>query len=492
MDYEAIIAQKDTQINQQAARIEELIHQISQLQKLIYGRKSERFIPQGDSGQLSIFGDQQSEPSDVEEQKETITYDRSKKKSDHKGRQLLSGCEHLSVEEKIIDTDHDESDIHIGDEVSEKLAYKPGKLYRIRYIRRKYKKANQDTIITAPPVEEPIARCEADVSLLANVVVSKYVDHIPEYRQQQIYKREGVVIAPSTMNGWVHQLSPYMKLMSEYIKQKILQSGYIQQDESTIKVMDGKKQGTHTGYMWVMGAPGLQYVCFEYHKGRGREGPIDNLKDYKGHLQTDAYQVYEMIDKLYGDVEHFNCWAHGRRKFVEAMANDKPRSEYALGQIQKLYAIEQKCRDNGCTYDERKEERQAANPILEQLKDWLDAEAIKVTPRSPIGKAISYLTTRWQKFTKYTGHGIVEIDNNIIENAIRPLALGRKNYLFAGNHDAATTIAYYYTIFGTCKALGVNPYDYMVWFLSKVAYTKLENIGNLAPDAYIKAVKNIT
>ncbi|MFN8339128.1 MAG: IS66 family transposase [Saprospiraceae bacterium] len=445
------------------------------------GANQNDLYPKGMVDNQTVFGDQQSEPSDVEEQKETITYDRSKKKSDHKGRQLLSGCEHLSVEEKIIDTDHDESDIHIGDEVSEKLAYKPGKLYRIRYIRRKYKKANQDTIITAPPVEEPIARCEADVSLLANVVVSKYVDHIPEYRQQQIYKREGVVIAPSTMNGWVHQLSPYMKLMSEYIKQKILQSGYIQQDESTIKVMDGKKQSTQIS----VGARTPELSVYFKYKTAALLFPFIKAICRQTHTKC------EMIDKLYGDVEHFNCWAHGRRKFVEAMANDKQK-QYALGQIQKLYAIEQKCRDNGCTYDDARKKGKAANPILEQLKDWLDAEAIKVTPRSPIGKAISYLTTRWQKFTKYTGHGIVEIDNNIIENAIRPLALGRKNYLFAGNHDAATTIAYYYTIFGTCKALGVNPYDYMVWFLNKVPTISTSEIHHLAPDQFKKSILSLT
>ncbi|MBK7635980.1 MAG: transposase [Saprospiraceae bacterium] len=159
---------------------------------------------------------------------------------------------------------------------------KAGMLFIIRYIRPVYKKADSDTIVTAPAIEEPIAKCEADVSLLADVVVSKFVDHIPEYRQQQIYKRQGVVISSSTMNGWVHQLSPYMKLMSEYIKEQILQSSYIQQDESSIKVMDGKRKASHTGYMWVMGSTELKYVCFEYHKGRGREGPENNYKQYKG------------------------------------------------------------------------------------------------------------------------------------------------------------------------------------------------------------------
>ena len=493
MNYEAVIAQKDAEIKQQAARIEELAHQIAQLQKLIYGRKSERFIPHADTAQLSIFGDQENPQVPVDEQKETITYDRSKKKSDHKGRQLLAGCEHLPVEEKIIDTDHDESDIHIGDEITEKLAQKPGYLYRIRYIRRKYKKAGQDTIITAPPVEEPIARCEADVSLLAHVVVSKFVDHLPEYRQQQIYKREGVVIAPSTMNGWVHQLSPYMKLMAEYIKTKILSTPYIQQDESTIKVMDNKhKQGINKGYMWVMASVQMQYVCFEYQDGRGREGPMDSFKTYKGDLQTDAYEVYNVIDKAYEQINHFHCWAHGRRKFHEALNNDKARSEYALSQIQKLYEIERKCRDASHTHDQRKEERQKAKPILSQLKEWMDKESLVVTPRSPIGTAIGYMIKRWDKFTKYTDHGHVEIDNNIIENAIRPLALGRKNYLFAGHHDAAINIGYYYTIFGTCKSLGVNPYDYMVWYLNKVPAIKTSEMGKLAPDTFKKSLEQLT
>lgn len=496
MNYEVVIAQKDAElaqkdaaIQQQAARIEELAHQIAQLQKLIYGRKSERFIPNVDTAQLNIFGELQSTDVAVEVEKETITYDRSKKKSTHKGRQLLAGCTHLPVDEHIIDTDHDESDIHIGDEVSEKLAYKPGKLYRIRYIRRKYKKAGQDSIIIAPPVEEPIARCEADISLLAHVVVSKFVDHLPEYRQQQIFKREGVIIPPSTMNGWVHQLSPYMKLMADHIKQQILKTPYIQQDESTIKVMDGKKQSTHTGYMWVIGSVALKYVCFEYQKGRGREGPINTLKDYKGHLQTDAYEVYDIIDKAYGDIHHFHCWAHARRKFVEAMGNDKSRSEYALSLIQKLYEIESKCREANNTAAERQAERQAAKPILDQFKEWMDKESLKVTPRSPIGTAMAYLIKRWSKFTKYTDHGHVEIDNNIIENAIRPLALGRKNYLFAGHHEAAIHIGYYYTVFGTCKALGVNPYDYIVWYLTKVPSMKTSEIHQLAPHVFKKSLE---
>ena len=142
-----------------------------------------------------------------------------------------------------------------------------------------------------------------------------------------------------------------------------------------------------------------------------------------------------------------------------------------MEQIQQLYEIEQQCREGKSTHEERRIARQAAKPILENLKEWLDKESVKISPKSPIGKAISSLLARWKKFTKYTDYGKVEIDNNTIENVIRPLALGRKNYLFAGNHEAATNIGYYYTVFGTCKAQDINPYACMVWFLSKVAGT---------------------
>ncbi|MBK9962854.1 MAG: IS66 family transposase [Saprospiraceae bacterium] len=238
-------------------------------------------------------------------------------------------------------------------------------------------KAGQDAIIIAPPVEEPILKCEADVSLLAHIVVAKFVDHLPEYRQQQIFKREGVIIAPSTMNGWVHQLSPYMKLMAEYIKKQILNAPYIQQDESTIKVMDNKhKQGINKGYMWVMASVQLQYVCFEYRDGRGREGPMDSFKTYKGDLQTDAYEVYNIIDKAYGHINHFHCWAHGRRKFHEALGNDKFRSEYALTFIRNLYEIERKCRRQTIHMPNDKLNVSKPNPYCISLKNgWIKSHS---------------------------------------------------------------------------------------------------------------------
>ncbi len=491
---EALLVRKDKEIRDLALKNADLTHQLEQLKKLIYGRKSERFIPASpESTQLSLFDDVEVVEQTPAAEKETITYERNKKQSDHKGRQLLASCSHLPAEEEVIDIAHDEGDKHIGDEVSEKLAYKPGKLYIKRVIRRKYKKANEERIIIAPVVEEPIARCEADVTLLAYIVVSKFVDHLPEYRQRQIFQREGVVIPSSTMNGWVHQLSASMKLMAEHITSSILDTSYVQHDESTIKVMGEKKGGTHLGYMWVMSSPQMKLVSFSYHKSRGREGPENWLKTYKGDLQTDGYSVYETLDKKYGDITHYSCWAHARREFFEAKNNDASKSEGALEFIRRLYAIEDKCRNQGYTDQQRQEERKQSGEILGEFKIWLDEQYQKVTPKSPIGKAIGYALRRWNKLVRYVDHGHIEIDNNMIENAIRPLALGRKNYLFAGSHEAAQTIGYYYTIFGTCKMLGVNPYEYMVWFLKNIAATKISEIASISPMAYknLQDIENV-
>jgi transposase len=493
MNYEVIISQKDAKIAELELTITDLSHQLEMLKKAVFGKKSERHIPLNDPNQLSLFDiPEDTKNPYIETITEDINYTREKKKITPKGRQILADCGHLPIEEVPVPFEHKEGDVFIGNEYVDRLAKKPGYLYVRRYVRAKYKRAEDGTIVIAPPINEPIPKCAADVSLLADVVVSKFVDHLPEYRQQQIYKREGVRIPPATMNGWVHQLATYMEIMAQYIKTQILTSRNIQEDESTIKVLNEKKGKAHTGYMWVMLSHSLKYVYFEYQQGRDRAGPLEALKGYKGLLQTDAYEVYEVINKAFADIIHFLCWAHARRKFYEALENDKKRSEYALAQIRKLYAIEEECRKQNHSSEQRKEARKESKEILKSFKEWLDTESLKVTPRSPIGKAMAYVIPRWEKFTRYTDYGEVEIDNNIIENAIRILALGRKNYLFAGNHQAAKNIGYYYTVLGTCKALGVNPYDYLVWYLALAPSTKTSQIGSLAPDAYLKTLRSPT
>jgi len=495
MNYEALKAENEAlkvmidQLNATLLSYEEKLQnaldQIAQLQRIIYGRKSERFVPQ--NNQLNLFS------GTVDENKSEVTtqqikgHERKVKKSKHKGRQLLSQCGHLPVEEEVLDVAHSEESIKIGEVTNEKLAYKPGKLYLKRTIRPKYKEPQSEEIKIAELPEGPIDKCEADVSLLAHITVSKFVDHLPEYRQQQMFKREGVVIPPSTMNNWTHRIAQLIQPVTQQIKQQILDTGYVQMDESTIKVMVGKKKKTHIGYMWVMNSPEQDLVYFEYHPGRGRAGPEEMLKDYRGILQTDGYEVYESIEKRMDSMQLYGCWSHARRYFDKALNSDKKRAEKVLSEIQLLYQIERISKEQNNNVSQRKQRRQdQAKPILERIKANLDEQALVVTPSSLMGKAIGYTLRRWKKLTAYIEDGRMEIDNNLIENAIRPLALGRKNYLFAGNHEAAANIAKFYTIFSTCKKHGINPYDYLVWYLERVNDTNIQHIVNISPVSYKK------
>lgn len=264
----------------------------------------------------------------------------------------------------------------------------------------------------------------------------------------------------------------------------------MQMDESRIRVMSGKKQGTHQGYMWVMSSPAKKYIYFEYHPSRGREGPKEILSQFKGKFQSDGYSVYQKIEDRNENITHYECWAHVRRKFHESIPSDKKRAGHVLQQIQKLYEIERRCREANLDHEQRRQERSLAVGVLTSLKEWLEAEALVVTPKSPLGQAMEYALKRWNRLANYVNDGEIEIDNNLVENAIRPLALGRKNYLFAGSHDAASNIAVFYTLFGTCKAMQINPEKYMDWLLIKICTTKLSEVHTMTPQAYAAETEN--
>jgi transposase len=477
------------QLTEQLLNIQD---QLVKMQRLVFGQSRERFISSGSSDQLNLFSQQSgSEASEVvsapQERTEQISYERRKAvKSNHQGRQLLSQCTHLPVEEQILEPVEDIVNLtKIGEQVSEKLAFKPGRLYIKKYVRPKYLDKQTEKIIIADPISEPLPRCEADVSLLAHLLVSKFVDHLPEYRQIEIFKRENVNIPSSTLNDWIHGSAKLLGALTNIMQSELLSSGYVQADETTIKVLDGSKKGqTHLGYIWTYYGPEKKIVVFDYHKGRGREGPQEMLGNYQGYLQTDGYEVYDTIVKDNASIVHVGCMAHARRYFEQALKNDKERAEYVLERIQFLYLIEEALRGAKMNADQRVEKRRASIDVLKEIKEFLDKAIYEVGPKSLIGKAVRYMSARMDKLMVYTTNGRVEIDNNLIENKIRPIALGRKNYLFAGSHDAAKRIAIIYTILGTCKANSINPYEYLVWVLNKIADTKASMLYTLTPQSY--------
>ena len=478
--------------------IADLTHQLEQLKKMIFGSRHERFVATDDNKtnlQLSLALDAGTIAQCKITDATKVEYIRTKtevtvnKPGSHPGRMKLPG--HLRRDTIILQPDTDVTGLKkIGDEVSEMLDYIPGELYVKQFIRPKYVQPLSDinsTVITASMPGRLMEKCMAGEGLLAQIIVDKYADHLPLHRQLQRFERGGVKIAQSTINDWVKAALTHLIALYQTHKQLVLQSLYLHADETTIKVLDEIKKGkTHLGYYWVYHNSERKIVLFDYRKGRGREGPDDILKDYQGYLQTDGYVGYDSFEKRPG-IAVLNCMAHARRKFAEALENDKARSEYALSLFQQLYSIERRIKDGALTGNAVLQLRQQeAVPILEALQKWMTDEYPKVLPRSPIGAAIAYCLPRWEKLSLYTTNAILNIDNNPVENAIRPVAIGRKNYLFAGSHEAAQRAAMVYSLFATCRLHNLNPYDWLKDVLQRMHLYTTNNIAELLPQNWKK------
>lgn len=463
-------------------RIAQLEHELSVLKKMIFGSKRERFVPDTVSGQGRLFEDNQigSEPAEETQQ---VTYDRKKKKGIAKRKTLeVSMPAHLErVEETIEPKGKEEGSKRIGEFVTEILSYKPAELYIRKIIRPKYVIASGEVIIAAMP-ELPLPKANVDASVLAKMIIDKFADHLPFYRQLKRFKREGVEIAASTYNGWYKQVSDLLEPLYETLVKHTTNTDYLKADESPIPVQTSDKKGaTHKGYQWVYENPAKKIIAFQYHKSRAKEAPDEMLKNFSGALQTDGYAAYNHFEKD-KQIKLLACMAHARRKFDEAKANDKVRAEHVLLLIQRLYAIERKAKEQEMTPDQRYDLRQKESvPVLEELHDYLLKQKDRVVPKSAIGKAIAYTLHLWHRLIRYTENGKYDIDNNSIENKIRPLALGRKNYLFAGSHESAQRTAMMYSFLGTCALNDVNPREWMEQTINKIATHPANKLFELLP-----------
>jgi len=461
------------QLQQAEQKIQRLEHELAQLKRLIFGVKSERFVPESKEEQLTLF---EEAPVETASEPEIVQAHSRKRKP---VRQVLP--EHLPREVIVIEPAVDRSLLKkIGEEVTETLDYRPARLIVIRRVRPKYVDPQTDKIIIAELPARPIDKGIAEAGTLAHVVIEKYVDHLPIYRQVQRFKREGIVLPRSTLEGWVAAVAKLLVPLYERLAELVLASGYIQADETPIQVQDpaAKKEKTHRGYYWVYHAPLQGIVVLDYQRGRSRDGPIAFLQDYRGALQSDGYAAYDGFDK---QVTAYNCWAHARRYFFEAQDNDEELAKHALLEIGRLYEIEREIRE--ATDDERRQVRQKrATPVLKRFKQWLVKNP--GLPKSPWGKAVNYSLARWKKLERYCDDGRIEIDNNLVENAIRPIALGRKNYLFAGSHDAAQRAAVIYSLLATCKKHEINPQEWLSDVLKRIPTHPHKQIDELLPHIW--------
>ncbi|MDP2160868.1 MAG: IS66 family transposase, partial [Flavobacterium sp.] len=283
------------------------------------------------------------------------------------------------------------------------------------------------------------------------------------------------------IDGWVGHLGALLEPLYDAMVNVIKNDGYLQVDETPTRVLDKNKKGEcHRGYYWVYYSPLKRMVVFDYQRGRNKEAPRKILDDFQGYLQTDGYASYAQYHNKKG-VKHLACWAHARRYFEQALEQDKVRAEYALEQIQKLYAIERELKE--ISAEQRKEQRlQKSLPIINDLGKWISEQNKQVLPKSPIGKAFLYSIHLWDSLQNYLYNGELLIDNNLIENSIRPNALGRKNFLFAGSDEGAKRSAMFYTFTGTCKLHGIDPLLWLTTVLEKIADQKVNKLFELFPE----------
>ena len=375
----------------------------------------------------------------------------------------------------------------LGEDVSEWLEYVPGRFKVIRQIRPKYACGRCEAIVQAAALSRPIERSTAGAGVLAHVITAKYCDHLPLYRQSAIFAREGIELERSTLADWVgasaRLLAPLIETLSQYVKG----ADKLHADDTPVPVLAPGRGQTRTGRLWTYvrddrpaGSSTAPAVWFAYSPDRKGEHPQTHLKDFKGLLQADAYAGF---DKLYktGLITPVACWAHARRKFHELQqAQASPLAAEALEQIGVLYAIEAAIR--GKPPEARRALRQAqALPALDRLQAWMHETLAKLSQKSALAEAIRYALKRWDALCAYAHDGRAEIDNNAAERALRAIAIGRKNYLFAGSDSGGATAAAFYSLIGTAKLNGIDPQAYLRHVLARVADTPVSRLAELLP-----------
>ena len=495
---EQTIAEKEHALTEKTQRIEQLLDYILLLRKRQFGASADRT----NKNQVSLFDEAELEqllaeldlPSGLDEDKPGP----QKKAQDEKKKPVRRPLPaHLDRIEKIIDLSDEEKAAMgddwscIGYDTSEQLAVIPRQHYVIAFKRTKYA-PNHDTVAgaeqglqIAPRAEQILPKSIAHSSVIADVVVRKFVDGLPFYRQEVIYGRDNIDLSRQTMSGWMIQLHERLTPLMMVMKRLLYQGRVIHIDETRLQVLnEPNRENTQLSYMWVYGGgpPDQPVIWYQYADSRSGDVAEEFLypkaedpPDGAMYLVTDGYEGYNALSKSPGILGHGACWAHVRRRFVEATHGRKNTAAayQMVALISKLYQIERTARDKGAQEREAIRQKKAA-PILDTIKTWLDEKATKVLPKSPLGTAITYTLNLWPRLTTYLEDGHIEIDNNKVENAIRPFVIGRKNFLFSGSPRGADASATLYTLVETAKANKLEPWAYLNYLFDKLPLAKSE------------------
>lgn len=482
-----------------------LREQINILLAKRFGRSSEKGDPlQGQPILLGMFDEaeeieatasEKEESSENEEETVTVAGHARKKR----GRKPLPDWlpreevfHELPESERICDLDGSLL-MEIGREISEQLDIIPARVRVIQHIKIKYGCPHcHQGVKTAPSPPRPIPKALATAALLAHVAVSKYADGMPLYRQGDILTRAGIDLSRSTLANWMIQAGNLVQPLINLLRDQLLGHGVIQMDETTVQVLkEPGRAATSTSYMWVQrgSPPDGPVILFDYDASRSGAVPKELLTDYKGYLQTDGYDGYLAVGSD-PNIVHVGCWAHARRKFdeaIKALGRDGKGKAGKAGQglalIRKLYLVEKSLKEAKANAETRFEVRHArAGPILHELKTWLDNTLPTVPPKTALGMAMGYLANQWTRLIRYLDDGRLEIDNNGVENAIRPFVIGRKGWLFSDSVRGVKSSANLYSLIETAKANGREPFAYLRHvFTALPTATHLEDFEKLLP-----------
>ena len=462
--------------------------ELDNLKRVIFGSSSERHSGGTPDASLPSLFPTEAPVEQEAPVTEQITYERSKPRAPKNNTDRLDIADHIERRRLVLEPDGvDVSGMQcIGETVNRRLMYIPASFLMLETVRPKYKEPLTGRILQAPAIDQVFAKSCVDESVAAHIAVQKIVDHLPLYRIARIFARQGVNIPESTLGDIYAESSRLLQPLYEAHRKDVLEGGYVNIDETVIRVQDSEKKGaTHQGYYWVCYNNPTKAVLFVYDPSRARGAPQKILEGYQGYLQTDGYSAYEGFDDVPG-ITLVGCMAHARRKFFEAKAANRELAEEALALFGRVYAVERHIREQGLEAEAklayRREHSMAA---LQALHEWLlnKYPSIQV-PSDPIRKAVEYTLSRWDRLVIYAQTHHLEPDNNKVENSIRPVAIGRKNYLFAGSHDAAQRSAVFYSLLGTCKAHGLEPFAWLRDVLGRLPYHPQSRIKELLPQYY--------